>query len=101
MYLAKLPIVLGDGASGTKYSDPANPPSESQGDYVIQYNQIIQNLKDNPANNITEQPADLWTLFNENVPGGKRYEFEYFDNLHPNGTGYQSMANRWLIPLTP
>jgi lysophospholipase L1-like esterase len=97
--LAKAPIVLGDGE--TTYADPANPPAGSRGDLVIQYNEIVQDLKDDPANNITIAPPDLWSLFNEDVAGSKRYEFEYFDNLHPNGTGYQSVADLWLLHLAP
>ena len=98
--LAKLPIVIGVESTGPKYADPANPPTGSRGDFVMQYNAVIDELKNDPPNNITVTPPDFWALFNENVTGGRRYDFEYFDNIHPNGTGYQSMANRWFQVLT-
>ena len=98
--LAKLPIVLGEEATGPKYDDPTYPPTGSRGDFVMQYNAVIDELRNDPFNNITVTPPDFWALFNEDVSGGKRYNFEYFDNIHPNGTGYQSMANRWFQVLT-
>ena len=98
--LAKLPIVLGDNVTGSQYPDPEAPPLDSVGATVVEYNEVIDELSKDPLNNITVLPADLWALFNEDVSGGKRYDFEYFDNWHPNATGYQSMANRWFQVLT-
>ena len=101
--LAKAPIVLGENVTGARYDDPANPPqppSYSRGYFVIQYNLVIDELYNDGDNNITVIPPDFWAMFNEDVSGGKRYESEYIDNFHPNGTGYQSMANRWYQMLT-
>ena len=97
--LARLPIVLGDTVSGTRYSNPLNPPFQSKGYFVQQYNLVIDELVANAANNILVSP-DFYSLFVENVVGGRRYEFEYADNLHPNTQGYQSMATLWSQILT-
>jgi lysophospholipase L1-like esterase len=99
--LAKLPIVLGDNATGAQYPDPENPPLLSRGAFVIEYNLVIDELKNIPSNNINVAVPDFWALFSEDIGGGKRYETEYYDNFHPNGTGYRSMANRWFEVLTP
>ncbi len=98
--LAKIPIVLGDTASGTQYSDPENPPVGSRGDYVIEYNLVVDELVGTPANNITISP-DLWTKFNEIVTGGQhRYELEYSDNFHMLGSGYDTTADEWKVAIT-
>ena len=68
---------------------------------VKEYNEVIDELKNDLLNNIMVTPPDFYSLFNEDVYGGKRYDFEYEDNLHPNGVGYHSMANKWLESLTP
>jgi len=96
--LAKLPIVLADGLDETPYPDPEAPPDGSRGDFAIQYNAVINQLAGVPGNNIAIV-ADLYGLFTQDVPGGKRYEFEYADMLHPNGTGYSSMADEWFDAL--
>jgi lysophospholipase L1-like esterase len=98
--LAKLPIPLVDSFGDPRYTNPANPPAGSRGDFIIQYNAVIDELVAASSNHITVVPPDFWSLFNENVAGGKRYDTEYYDGIHPNGTGYQSMANLWYQRLT-
>ena len=99
--LAKIPIVLGDNSdTGSQYPDPANPPVYSRGYFVMQYNLVVVELVGNPANNITISP-DLWAKFNEIVTGGQhRYEIEYFDNFHMNGSGYDTTAGEWKEAIT-
>ena len=97
--LSKLPIALGDDPYSSPYD---NPDLDGERNVLIkEYNDVIDELKNDPLNDITVIPPDFYSLFNEDVPGGKRYDFEYADNLHPNGTGYRSMANHWLEPLAP
>ena len=96
--LAKIPITLGSCSICDPF--PGDPDAASRNERIKEYNIVIQELKHDPANSITVQPPDFYALFNEDVPGGKRYEFEYSDNLHPNGIGYQSMANLWFNALT-
>ncbi len=94
--LAKIPITLGDGVHTAPYDDP---DSGARNFWIKKYNQVIDELTYDPLNNITIIPPDFYSLFNEEVPGGKRYEFEYTDNLHPNGSGYRSMAYKWFQTL--
>ena len=96
--LSKLPITLGDTPTSTEY---ANPDLGRRSVLTKEYNDVIDELKDDPLNHITVIPPDLYSLFNQDVTGGKRYDFEYWDNLHPNGTGYRSMANQWLESIAP
>ena len=65
---------------------PALPKSDTGARNVLnkEYNLVINELVGNPANNITVQPPDFCTYFVQH------YVSEYFDNLHPNGVGYQS-----------
>ena len=105
--LAKLPIVLGDSATGSKYADPENPPAGSRGDFIIQYNLVIDELYNDAANNISVVPPDFWAKFNELVaPSVHRYDTEYFDYIHPGFNsvnmmnGYATMANEWYLKLT-
>jgi lysophospholipase L1-like esterase len=96
--LAKAPITLGDSVNSTPYDDP---DSGARSVLVKEYNQVIDELASYPSNNIMVVPPDFYSLFNEDVTGGKRYDFEYSDNLHPNGEGYRSMANEWGNSLVP
>jgi len=87
--LAKNPLTLGD----TNYSEPYPDPDLGERSVRIKdYNAVIDELKDDPGNGITVLPPDFYNFFYEN----NRYEFQYSDNLHPNGLGYQSMAEVWL-----
>jgi lysophospholipase L1-like esterase len=96
--IAKVPITLGPCSICTPFPD--DPDTASRNSLIKEYNLVIQGLKNDATNNITIQPPDFYALFNENVSGEKRYDFEYFDNLHPNGTGFQSMAQLWFDILT-
>ena len=96
--LSKLPITLGDTPTSTEY---ANPDLGRRSVLTKEYNDVIDELKDDFLNRITVIPPDLYSLFNQDVSGGKRYDFEYYDNLHPNGIGYGSMANEWLESIAP
>ncbi|MDL1984910.1 MAG: GDSL-type esterase/lipase family protein, partial [Deltaproteobacteria bacterium] len=96
--LGKPPIALGDSTYSTPY---ANPDEGARNVLIKEYNEVIDELKNDPQNNIMVTPPDFYSLFNEDVSGGKRYDFEYADNLHPNNDGYHSMANHWLESLIP
>jgi lysophospholipase L1-like esterase len=62
-------------------------------DWAIQeYNVVIDELA--VANDISVAPPDFYTYF-------KVHEDELADLLHPNGFGYQSMADLWSIALAP
>ena len=97
-FLAKAPITLGDSTDSTPYEDP---DLGARSVLVKEFNQVIDELADDPSNNILVVPPDFYGLFNEDVPGGKRYDFEYADNLHPNGEGCRSMADEWENVLIP
>jgi lysophospholipase L1-like esterase len=96
--LAKPPITLGDSTFGTPYVDP---DTGARNVLIKEYIDVIDELKNDPLNGIAVPTPDFYGLFNENVTGGKRYDFEYADNLHPNGEGYRSMADGWLQSLFP
>lgn len=60
---------------------------------IEDYNRVIDELV--AENNINVTPPDLYTYFEGT------YTTEYFDNIHPNGTGYRAMANLWRESLAP
>jgi lysophospholipase L1-like esterase len=64
---------------------------------VQQYNQVINELVANPANNIPVPPPDFHSYFSVH------YATQYYpnDSVHPNGIGFQSMAELWLMALEP
>jgi lysophospholipase L1-like esterase len=96
--LAKIPITLGSNTIGEQYIDP---DAGVRNVLIKEYNEVVDELKNNPLNKITVTPPDFYNLFNEDVIGGKRYDFEYADNLHPNGEGYRSMTDLWFESLLP
>jgi lysophospholipase L1-like esterase len=57
-----------------------------------QFNMVVTELVADPTNGITISPPDFHTYF-QNHPN------EIADGIHPNGTGYQSMANLWFQVL--
>ena len=73
--LAKVPY-----ASAPGFSDAS----------IQEYNAAIDELK--VANGITVIPPDFYAWF-------KTHPDQLADELHPNGTGYQSMANLWFNAL--
>jgi lysophospholipase L1-like esterase len=72
---------------------PVALPLNGQRDTIVQqYNLVIDELV--TANNIPVTPPDFHAYF------ATHYTTEYGDELHPNGIGYQSMANLWFQALT-
>lgn len=59
---------------------------------ILDYNSVIDELTEDTANNITTAPPDFYTYF-------KTHQDELFDELHPNGAGYNSMAKLWFAKL--
>ena len=59
---------------------------------IQQYNTVIDQLIS--ENSISVAAPDFYTYF-------ESHQSQYSDDLHPNGTGYQSMANLWSNALTP
>jgi lysophospholipase L1-like esterase len=73
---------------------PVIRPSSNPANLVVQdYNIVIDELVSDSHNRITVTPPDFYTYFST------RYWSEYSDQFHPNGTGYQSMANLWYQAL--
>jgi len=97
--LAKIPIALGNGPFSVPFADPDNAARNL---LIKEYNQVIDELVNNPLNAITVPPPDFYSYFKDIDPvtGNPRYVDQYGDNLHPNGLGYQSMANLWFDALT-
>jgi len=97
--LAKLLITLGDTPNGVRYVDP-DIGRRSQ--LIKEYNEVVDELVNDPSNHITVTPPDFYNYFKEVDPatGDPRYEDQFSDNLHPNGIGYQSMAALWFGALT-
>ena len=90
--LAKIPIALADSATSEHlYPDP---DTGTRSITVKEYNQVVDELVQDVANNIVATPPDFYTYFKNN------YTDEYFDNIHPNGTGYRSIAEMWMNVLT-
>jgi lysophospholipase L1-like esterase len=60
---------------------------------IVQYNDAIQELVNDAGNGFSGYtPPDFHTYFSNNPS-------EMFDDLHPDGTGYQSMARLWCESL--
>ena len=91
IYMSKLNPNLADTSRDPRYADPTIPNPIS-GALVFSFNDVIDELKADPANQILGTPIELHTYF----LNGQRYNSEYADHVHPNGLGYQSMANLWL-----
>jgi lysophospholipase L1-like esterase len=90
--LAKIPIALADSATSEElYPDP---DTGARSVAIKEYNQVIDELVGDEANDIIVNPPDFYTYFKDN------YADEYFDNIHPNGIGYRSIADMWVNVLT-
>jgi lysophospholipase L1-like esterase len=76
-YLAKVPYATAAG-----FSDVA----------IQQYNQAINDFVADPLNGISVVPPDFYAWFQSHTS-------QLADGIHPNGTGYQSMANLWFNAL--
>ena len=59
-------------------------------DLIVEYNQVIDELV--AAYAIATPITDFHTYFLNN-------QTEFSDNIHPNSTGYDSMANLWAVTL--
>jgi len=92
--LAKIHIALGSTNTGAQYPDPIDDGLKNID--IREYNQVIDELINDPLNNIVVTPPDFYTYFSS------RYETEYnpVSNYHPNGIGYRSMADLWFQALT-
>lgn len=64
--------------------------SASQDRLIQDYNLVIDELV--ASNAITVTPPDFYTYFKQNPS-------QLPDNIHPNGAGYQAMANLWFQAL--
>jgi lysophospholipase L1-like esterase len=99
--LGQVPITLGACSSCTPFPDPA---TAARNILIQDYNTVITGgecsdltLEPNGLivdNGISVTPPDFYQYFEAN-------QAEYDDNLHPNGTGYQSMADLWFNALMP
>ena len=59
---------------------------------IREYNQVIDRLITD--NSISVAAPDFYSYF-------ESHQDQYADDLHPNGTGYRSMAELWLNVITP
>jgi lysophospholipase L1-like esterase len=96
--LAKIPIALGDDFDSEPYADPEQG---ARNILIREYNQVIDELISDPGNSIVVPAPDFYGYFGQYDSGTGRYIYEtqYFDNLHPNGFGYQSMGDLWFDSL--
>jgi len=96
--LARVNVALADCADNVP-TDPgycapySNLNSGARNVLIQQYNQVTDELRAVTSNNITIVPPDFYTYFSGT------YSTQYFDNIHPNGIGYQSMGNSWFQAL--
>ncbi len=97
--LAKVNVALADCADNVPTDPGYCPPypnlnTGARNVLIQQYNVVVNELVSNTANGITVTPPDFYSYFSAN------HQTQYSDNIHPNGTGYQSMANLWFQALT-
>jgi lysophospholipase L1-like esterase len=90
--LGKVPVALAGCGGCPVYADPDQGQRNVQ--FIKPYNQVIDELVANPANNLTITPPDFYAYFLQTYPT------EYGDDIHPNGLGYQSIARLWCQTLT-
>jgi len=85
--IAKIPFALGESPTSRDYSEPIENGHRNV--QAREFNEAIDELIANPSNNISVMSPDLYLYFKNNYVG------KYFDNFHPNGLGYQNMAELW------
>ena len=85
--LAKVPIALGPCSSCVPF---VQPETASRNLLIQKYNVVIDALV--ARNSIGVVPPDFYNYF-------RQHQDEFGDNLHPNGSGYQSMARLWFDAL--
>ena len=90
--ISKIPVVLGTSSSTNDYTLPITG-DEYRNVKTRDFNEAIDELVADPLYNIVVTPPDLYLYFIDN------YTNEYFDNLHPNGLGYRSIADLWRDAL--
>ena len=103
--LAKVPIRYGNCGGPSQCSPFPNAATASENLFIDQeYNVVVDELRlfnaiegtlGNPLN-----PPDIYTYFEGTAVDGSGKSVEFDDFLHPNGLGYQSIANLWLQALT-
>jgi len=81
-------IALGPSATGQQDPDPLTGARTLN---IIQFNLVVDELV--LEQGITLASPDLFTFFSNN------FGTEYSDNIHPNGVGYESMAEIWADVL--
>lgn len=85
--LAKVPIAYGDCSRCKPYPNPETAPRNA---LIRQYNQVIDELV--VQNALPIAGPDLYTHYAQHPEQMK-------DRLHPNGVGYQAMADLWADAL--
>jgi len=94
--LAKIPRTLGDTEYSAPYSEPVDNGANNI--YIQEYNQVIDELVE--ENNISVTPPDFYNKFKDTYgTNGDGNTDGYQDNLHPDGIGYNSMAEWWRDAL--
>ena|GEM_PF-2986637 len=88
-------VVIAAGKTPALALTPPIEPIGGANDLRLQaYNQVVLELAADPDNEITVVPPDLHTYFATRIPT------HYIpDAIHPNGLGYQSIAELWLNAL--
>jgi lysophospholipase L1-like esterase len=90
IYLGLLPPAFGNGSFAAPYADPLTGVRNTATNGVIAYNTLIKDeLVTLPG---VEQGPDFFSCFL--TPTRNRFSL-FIDPLHPNGLGYQMMAELW------
>jgi len=100
-FLAKIPRVLGESYNGPSYEEQnMNPEDGERNSRIRQFNQAIDELIVN--NNITVPAPDFYNRFRDLFGDSysRTLQDGYADNLHPDGMGYDRMAEIWKESLS-
>jgi hypothetical protein len=87
--LSKVPIALGPCSTCAPFSDPESAPRNA---LIRDYNIVIDSLAEENGLGTAPIDPDFYSYFSAN-------QDEFADNLHPDGFGYQSMADLWFNAL--